>query len=225
MDRDQLILIPVAPGADCVHCGTAVQTTDRFCPACGTAIVPSSSATPVRIVRPAALSELPSSRIGTKSKLALAVVAIVGVLSVLVYLAGRYGPESGSQSPHDLAGTIIVKHSLIMVGQNGCLLPAPNMYLVPGALIFVRNENGETIATGKILDSVLVDPGVCHLEFTVPQIPTAREYRLVINGVTLPAMSHSQFARFGWNLEVRLNDFQDEAATSWSSEGQIRRAA
>jgi hypothetical protein len=225
MNGDQSIPPPVAPGPHCSHCGAVVGATDRFCSVCGTVIAPSSTATSMRVVRPAALPDLPSSRFGTKTKLAFAVVAIVGLLSVLVYLAGRYGPESGSQLPHDLAGTIIVKHSLIMVGQNGCLLPAPNMYLVPGALIFVRNENGETIATGKILDSVLVDPGVCHLEFTVPQIPTAREYRLVINGVTLPAMSHSQFARFGWNLEVRLNDFQDEAATSWSCEGQIRRVA
>jgi hypothetical protein len=206
----------------CPLCGTAVQSTDRFCPGCGAAVEP---VVPVRLLRYPVPPEPASRRLGTKSKLALAVVAIVGVLSVLVYLAGQYDPESGPQSPHDLAGTIIVKHSLVIVGQNGCLFPAPNASLVSGALIFVRNENGETIATGKILDSVLVDHGVCHLEFTVFQVPTAREYRLVINGVGLPAITHRELGLAGWNLWIRLNDFQDEAATSWSSEGQIRGAA
>jgi hypothetical protein len=191
----------------CGQCGSSLLPDDRFCPACGAAVMP---AAPVRVVRQAALPEYPSPRIGTKGKIALAILAVVGVLSVIIYTAGQNRPDPGAITEvHDLAGTIVVEHPLILVGPDGCVFPPPNQALVPGSLIHVLDEDGESIATGKIADSALVDHGVCHLHFTIPQVPAAREYRLVVNGVRLPGINRSNFERFGWNLEIRLNDFQE----------------
>jgi hypothetical protein len=213
----------------CPQCGAGLAASDRFCAVCGTAVAPALVA-PVRLVRPPLYDEPPASRFGSKSKIALAMVAVIGLLAVIFVLAGQRRdrsnlPSGGTADHHDLAGTIIVEHSVIVVGPDGCIFPAPNEALVPGAPISVLNEDDVAIASGAILHSALVDDGVCHLVFAVPDIPEARAYQLVINGITLPAISHRDFELVGWNVQVRINDFQEDAAAAAPLTGQMETAA
>jgi len=116
-----------------------------------------------------------------------------------------------------LSGTIIVSHLGIKSGPTGCVLPAPNQALAQGFPVPVLDEDRVPLATGHVVSSTMVDDGVCRLAYLVLQIPYAAEYLVIVGDVMLPSISYRLLERTGWNLEIRLTDFQEEARTVFPS--------
>ena len=202
--------------AACLKCGTEFQPFDRFCPTCGAPVgsVDSTGALPYPY-----LPEPPSPRFGTRSKLALAFVAVVGTMAVIVLLAGNrraeFDPASNpSFGPRDLTGTIIIAHPGIGSGPISCVLPAPYHHLVPGAAVVVMDAAQSVIAEGVIETSTVVDEGLCHLTYTVAQVPKAAEYQIQITGAVLPAISYEVLEQAGWIVDIELTDSREEAPGS-----------
>ena len=174
------------PNERCRRCAAEVLAADRFCPACGAAV---PWAEMVRVE----LTEEPPGprRIGMRGKLALASLAVVGVLAVVPWLtptgvcggvtSGGCGPpwsQERSGERHDLSGTISVDGPGITGGPEGCRLPPPNDTLVLDATVAVVDDAGTTLALGAVLGSALLDDGTCNLSYLVPGVPPAEEYHL-----------------------------------------------
>lgn len=202
---------PVGPNSVCPVCGGAVQPTDRFCETCGGETGPGRTGFAWRYPE---IPEPPSRQFGTKSKVALAAVAVIAAISAVLLLAGQERSElvsaTGDASAlHDLSGRIIVEHPDIESGLTGCLLPAPNQNLGPGAVIVVLDNTQRVIAIGAVQTGTVVADDLCHLTYRIPDLPKTAEYYLVIGDVTLPEISYSLLDRTGWRLDIQLSDVQE----------------
>lgn len=193
----------------CANCGAPFPAGDRFCAECG-----SSDRCLAMDRRYGYDLDVPHDRWrpGLKSKLALAILLILGCLATVVILIDPDpAPDTKNQGTelHTITGTITLTHPAITAGAVGCQIPPPNQSLVPGAPVTVINHAGTSIATGQILISELVEEGVCNLVYLIVGVPDADAYRLVINGTETPEVSHALLDRVGWRIDIRLSDLQD----------------
>jgi hypothetical protein len=173
--------LPDQPEALTCPNGHPVQPGVRFCPECGAA-VGEAAATP----QPAQRNLIPWA-IGGAAVLFLIVVGVVFLGGGGHKVEGTFAlfdPEVGSDC-HGSGGYDDIR---------------------PGAAVTIRNESGNTIASGDLEEGEHFEGTGCEYPFTIDDVPNAEFYRIQVSHRGEVEFSHAEMEDNDWTVSLSLGD-------------------
>jgi hypothetical protein len=122
----------------------------------------------------------------------LVVVAVVGI----VFMTTRGGGQT-------ITGTFSLYDSDV---SSDCSGSGGYDDIQPGAAVTVRNQTGETIATGNIGSGEYFESVGCEYDFSVEGVPDAAFYRIEVSHRGEVEFSRAEMESQDWKVQLSLGE-------------------
>jgi hypothetical protein len=176
--------------------GHEVEPGQRYCPACGAAV---SGATPPPPPAPGSSAEDASSQAEPRRSHPWVLPAVLASGVVLVAVVAIVVLTSGGAS-HTINGSFS-----LLDPEVGAACVGSSGYddIGPGTTVTVRNEEGETIGTGRLSEGVHAEGFGCDYTFSV-EVPKAQFYRVEVSHRGELEYSASEMEENNWEVATSL---------------------